>query len=67
MARIKAATTLPVIVGFGITTPDAARALASVADGCVVGSAIIKLIGAGKPVAEVLAFVQTLASGAHSA
>ena len=29
--------------------------------------AIIKLIGAGKPVAEVLAFVQTLASGAHSA
>ena len=67
VARIKAATTLPVIVGFGITTPDAARAIASVADGCVVGSAIIKLIGAGKPVAEVLAFVQTLASGAHSA
>ena len=67
VARIKAATTLPVIVGFGITTPDAARAIASVADGCVVGSAIIKLIGAGKPVVEVLAFVQTLASGAHSA
>ena len=67
VARIKAATTLPVIVGFGITTPDAARAIAAVADGCVVGSAIIKLIGAGKPVAEVLAFVQTLASGAHSA
>jgi tryptophan synthase alpha chain len=41
VARIKAATDLPVIVGFGITTPDAAQAVAAVADGCVVGSAIV--------------------------
>ena len=67
VARIKAATDLPVIVGFGITTPDTARAIASVADGCVVGSAIVKDIGAGKPVAEVLANVAALAAGAHSA
>jgi len=66
-ARIKAATDLPVIVGFGITTPDAAAAIAGVADGCVVGSAIVKEIGAGKPVQEVLAFVARLAAGAHSA
>ena len=65
VARIKAATDLPVIVGFGITTPEAARAIASVADGCVVGSAIVKEIGAGRPVAEVLAFVESLAAGAH--
>jgi hypothetical protein len=43
VARIKAATDLPVIVGFGITTPQAAQAIASIADGCVVGSAIVKL------------------------
>ena len=65
VARIKAATDLPVIVGFGITTPDAAQSIASVADGCVVGSAIVKEIGSGKPVAEVLDFVASLAEGAH--
>jgi tryptophan synthase alpha chain len=65
VARIKAATDLPVIVGFGITTPEAAQTIASVADGCVVGSAIVKLIGEGRPVAEVLARVADLSEGAH--
>jgi tryptophan synthase alpha chain len=67
VARIKAATDLPVIVGFGITTPEAAEAIAGVADGCVVGSAIVREIGAGKEPAEVLAFVARLAEGAHRA
>ncbi|HSF63198.1 MAG TPA: tryptophan synthase subunit alpha, partial [Paracoccaceae bacterium] len=67
VARIKAQTDLPVIVGFGITTPDAARQIAGIADGCVVGSAIVKDIGTGRPVAEVLANVAALAAGAHSA
>ena len=65
VARIKAQTDLPVIVGFGINTPEAAQSIASVADGCVVGSAIVKLIGEGKPVGEVLDFVAGLADGAH--
>ena len=67
VARIKASTDLPVIVGFGITTPAQAQAIAGVADGCVVGSAIVAQIGAGRPVAEVLAMVTGLAAGAHSA
>ncbi len=67
VARIKRSTDLPVIVGFGINTPDAARTIAGVADGCVVGSAIVAQIAKGKPVAEVLAFVASLAAGAHSA
>jgi tryptophan synthase alpha chain len=67
VARIKAATDLPVIVGFGITTPDAARSIAGIADGCVVGSAIVGQIGAGKSPAEVAAFVASLAAGAHAA
>ena len=67
VARIKAHTDLPVIVGFGIKTPEAAAAIAGVADGAVVGSAIVEKIGAGESVADVLAFVKSLADGCHSA
>ena len=67
VARIKSATDLPVIVGFGINTPDKARGIAEIADGAVVGSAIVSRIGAGDAVADVLAFVAQLAEGAHSA
>lgn len=67
VARIKSSTDLPVIVGFGINTPEKSRAIASVADGAVVGSAIVAKIGAGAPPADVLAFVKTLSDGAHSA
>lgn len=67
VARIKAATDLPVIVGFGINTPDKSQAIASVADGAVVGSAIVARIGAGEATDDVLAFVKTLSDGAHAA
>jgi tryptophan synthase alpha chain len=67
VARIKRATELPVIVGFGIRTPETAREIASVADGAVVGSAIVSEIAQGRTPAEVLAFVKGLAEGAHSA
>ena len=67
VARIKAATDLPVLVGFGIRTPETAQAIAGVADGCVVGSAIVAEIAAGKPVHEVLETVRSLAGGAHRA
>jgi tryptophan synthase alpha chain len=65
VARIKAQTDLPVIVGFGIKTPDAAEAIAKIADGAVVGSAIVEKIGAGESVADVLTFVKSLADGTH--
>ncbi len=67
VARIKASTDLPVIVGFGIKSPEDARNIARVADGAVVGSAIVDRIGKGDSPAEVLAFVKGLADGAHSA
>tara|TARA_R110000796_G_scaffold5969_6_gene21794 strand:+ start:1585 stop:2433 length:849 start_codon:yes stop_codon:yes gene_type:complete len=67
VARIKAAAGLPVIVGFGVNTPDKAQAIASVADGVVVGSAIVSKIADGLPVADVLKFVKTLSDGAHRA
>jgi tryptophan synthase alpha chain len=67
VARIKASTDLPIVVGFGITTPEAARTIASVADGCVVGSAIVKRIAERESAEAIAGFVKTLADGAHSA
>jgi tryptophan synthase alpha chain len=67
VARIQAASGLPVIVGFGVNTPEKAEAIASVSDGAVVGSAIVAKIGAGESVADVLSFVKSLADGAHRA
>ncbi len=46
VARIKSVTDMPVAVGFGIRTPEAAAAVARVADAVVVGSAIVEIIGA---------------------
>jgi tryptophan synthase alpha chain len=47
VTRLRAASNLPVAVGFGIKTPEQAAAFARVADGVVVGSAIVSLIGDG--------------------
>ena len=63
VARLKAATDLPVAVGFGVRTPDQAAAIGRVADGVVVGSAIVDLVGthgADAP-AAVLPYIQSLA------
>ncbi|MEL7801292.1 tryptophan synthase subunit alpha [Sulfitobacter pontiacus] len=65
--RIQKASGLPVIVGFGVNTPAKAEAIANVADGVVVGSAIVSKIADGLPVEDVLSFVKTLSDGAHRA
>ncbi|QZH74457.1 MAG: tryptophan synthase subunit alpha [Erythrobacter sp.] len=44
VARIKAHTDLPVAVGFGVREPVQAAAIARVADGVVVGSALVELV-----------------------
>ncbi|MEP3298085.1 MAG: tryptophan synthase subunit alpha [Pseudoruegeria sp.] len=67
VARIQDASGLPVIVGFGVNTPEKAEAIASVADGAVVGSAIVAKIADGNSTEDVLAFVKTLSDGAHRA
>jgi tryptophan synthase alpha chain len=43
-ARIKRSTPLPVVVGFGVRTPEQARVIADCADGVVVGSALVETI-----------------------
>jgi tryptophan synthase alpha chain len=47
VARVRAASPLPLAVGFGISTAAQARATAAVADGVVVGSAIVDALAAG--------------------
>ena len=61
VTRVRSATELPLAVGFGISTPAQAAQVASIADGVIVGSALIKAIGAGDdPVAATRAFIADL-------
>ena len=69
VARLKAATDLPVAVGFGVRTPEQAAAIAKVADGVVVGSALVDIIAEHGDAAAVplQAFTRTLADAIHGA
>ena len=51
VARVRAQSPLPLAVGFGIGTPAQARAAAALADGVVVGSALVEALGTGGPAA----------------
>jgi tryptophan synthase alpha chain len=71
VSRIKKATTLPVAVGFGVKSPEQAKALGAVADAVVVGSALVGALEAslgtdgrptGKTVTTVLDLVGSLAA-----
>ncbi len=61
--RLKAVTDLPVIMGFGITTPDQARAVAEHADGVIVGSALMRLRLDGAGPEDIGAHVAALRAG----
>jgi tryptophan synthase alpha chain len=76
VARIKRHTKLPVCVGFGIRTPEAARDIAQHANGAVVGTALIDALKAsldadgkatGKTVSAVADLTAALAQGVHGA
>lgn len=45
VGAVRRATSLPVAVGFGISTPDQARRVSQLADGVVVGSALVEILG----------------------
>jgi len=63
VARLKQATDLPVSVGFGIRTPDQAAAIARIADGVVVGSAIVELVGKNADAPDMAGQIETLVAG----
>ncbi len=58
--RLRSATDLPICIGFGIGKPDQAREAARIADGVVVGSALVK--AAERSVGEALSLVRSLRS-----
>jgi tryptophan synthase alpha chain len=64
--QIRSISKTPIAVGFGVTTPEDAAQVSSIADGVIVGSAIVKQIAAGQQqhgmVARVSGFVHTLKS-----
>jgi tryptophan synthase alpha chain len=62
--KIKQASKLPVVVGFGIKTPDDAHKISKDADGVVVGSAIVKELNE-KGVEAALGLVKALAKAVH--
>jgi tryptophan synthase alpha chain len=67
VARIKRHTDLPVCVGFGIRTPEAARAIAERANGAVVGTALVDAVrgsldGEGRATAKTVRAVADLAA-----
>jgi len=72
VARVRAASGLPVAVGFGIRTPEQAAAVARVADAAVVGTALVDAVADAvaqnrDPVAKVLETAATLAKSVRSA
>ena len=47
MAQLREVCALPICVGFGISRPEHARQVGAVADGVVVGSALVRALGEG--------------------
>ena len=66
IAKIKQNTSLPVCAGFGVKNPEIATEIAQVADGVVVGSAIVDKIAKNNSTQEILAFCKLLADAIHS-
>jgi tryptophan synthase alpha chain len=64
IARLQSATDLPICVGFGISTPAQARDVARLANGVVVGSALVQ--AAGRSIDEALSLAGTLRSALDS-
>ena len=67
VSRLKAATDLPIAVGFGVRTPEQAGAIARVADGVVVGSALVELCAQPNAPEHLQALTASLAEAVHAA
>lgn len=68
VARLKSMTDKPVAVGFGVSDPAQARKVAAHADGVIVGSAIVRIVGEGKgAVPRAVKFAAGIARAVHEA
>ncbi len=65
VARLRTATTLPLCIGFGISTPEQAAAVACLGDGVIVGSAIVS--AAERSIDEAVALTASLRAAIDAA
>jgi tryptophan synthase alpha chain len=66
VARVRRSTSLPVCVGFGISSPEQAGAVARLADGVIVGSACVRAVGQSQtPAAAAAAFARSFHAAVH--
>lgn len=65
LSALKRVTRKPVLVGFGVSTPEQARAVSRMSDGVIVGSAVIEHLKRGVPAAE--RFIQSMSRAVHGA
>lgn len=63
VTAMRASTKLPLAAGFGISTPEQAKAVAKIADGVVVGSAVVRLIEQNAGEAALEGFARELRKG----
>jgi tryptophan synthase alpha chain len=70
---LRTQTDLPICIGFGISAPEQVRDLAPIADGLIVGSALVRRLGdmahltRAEVVADIGRFVATLAASLNNA
>lgn len=65
LSKLKSMTSKPVLAGFGISTPEQARAITKMSDGVIVGSAVIEHLKKGVPAAE--RFIKKMSRAVHGA
>lgn len=66
IGRVRDRTRLPLCVGFGISTPEHARRIGSIADGVIVGSRIIDLIDEDSTLSSLKSFISSLRAALNS-
>lgn len=66
LARLRSMTDLPLCVGFGVSTPEQVKAVAAVADGVIVGSALVRCLEKPEPLKELTALAKQLAAALAS-
>ena len=66
---VRSVTSVPVAVGFGISTPQQAAKVAACCDGAIVGSAIVRMVGerGANAVGDIAAYVRSMSDAVRSA
>ena len=67
VSKIRKITQIPLAVGFGISSPEQAKEIATIADGIVIGSAVVRLIDENRSKPDLMKIVSDYVSGIKKA